>query len=438
MVASLAAAGVFIRVRAVGGERDGVACAEIVPSVVDVQAQRAAQDDQDFVRPGRVRFGRVRGARGEAELVELDHRRGAGRRKRTALEATVGGPQQLGVAAAKNHRACLRLADELRERDRETDGDFPEHADRGVRLAGLDLRQRGAAYARRAREIVERHAASFASLAEVLGDATSKLGGADVVAQRRERAARTIRTIRAIRAGRTGRSLRCIGLLSGLALRQIGLARQRHVLHYNRHAIMMSNQVNERARGVVVWLTGLSGAGKSTLAGALVPQLAALGKRVELLDGDVVRANLSKGLTFSREDRDTNVARIAFVAHLLARNGVMVVVAAISPFRAAREAARKTIGDFVEVHVAPPLDECIKRDVKGLYAKARSGEIGQFTGVSDPYEEPLAAELTLDTSRISVDEGVARLMTMLRESGYLDDGAGTVATAPELSLLRIP
>src|SRR5215469_16228264 len=117
--------------------------------------------------------------------------------------------------------------------------------------------------------------------------------------------------------------------------------------------------------GAVLWFTGLSGAGKSTLAEALVPRLRAAGKKVEVLDGDVVRTNLSKGLGFSREDRDTNIARIAFVASLLARNGVVVLVAAISPFRGARDDARKLIGqNFVEIHVAPPLEECIKRDVK--------------------------------------------------------------------------
>jgi adenylyl-sulfate kinase len=173
-------------------------------------------------------------------------------------------------------------------------------------------------------------------------------------------------------------------------------------------------------RGAVIWFTGLSGAGKSTLADALVPRLVAAGKRVEVLDGDVVRTNLSKGLGFSREDRDTNIARIAFVAHLLARNGVYVLVAAISPFREARDAARRTIGDFLEVHVAPPLDECIKRDVKGLYAKALAGEIAQFTGVSDPYEEPLTTEVRLDTSKVSVEDGVTRILAVLREQTYLE------------------
>ncbi len=179
----------------------------------------------------------------------------------------------------------------------------------------------------------------------------------------------------------------------------------------------------KRNAGVVIWFTGLSGAGKSTLAGALAPALRAQGERVEVLDGDVVRAHLSKGLGFSREDRDLNVARIAFVAHLLARSGVFVLVAAISPFRAAREAARRAIGDFLEVHVAPPLEECIRRDVKGLYRKALSGELPRFTGVSDPYEPPLSPEVTLDTSRITVDEGAGRVLDALRERGYLDAGA---------------
>jgi len=172
-------------------------------------------------------------------------------------------------------------------------------------------------------------------------------------------------------------------------------------------------------RGFVVWLTGLSGAGKTTIASALVPELRAAGRRVELLDGDVVREHLSKGLGFSREDRDENVARIAFVARLLARNGVAVVVSAISPYRGARESARRAIGDFVEVHVAPPLEECIRRDVKGLYAKAIAGEIPSFTGVSDPYEPPSNAEVTVDTSTVDLPSSVARVTTALAALGYL-------------------
>jgi adenylyl-sulfate kinase len=172
--------------------------------------------------------------------------------------------------------------------------------------------------------------------------------------------------------------------------------------------------------GVVLWFTGLSGAGKSTLAEALAPKLRAHGKRLEVLDGDMVRTHLSKGLGFSRQDRDINVARIAFVAHLLARNGVVVLVAAISPFRQTRDWARALIGDFVEIHVAPPLEECIKRDVKGLYRKAMAGEIQQFTGISDPYEEPLSPELRIDTRAVSVDEGAERILARLRELGYID------------------
>jgi adenylylsulfate kinase len=172
--------------------------------------------------------------------------------------------------------------------------------------------------------------------------------------------------------------------------------------------------------GFVVWFTGLSGAGKSTLAEALAPRIREGGRPVEILDGDVVRTNLSRGLGFSREDRDANIARIAFVAHLLARNGVGVLVAAISPFRQARDAARRTIGEFVEVHVAPPLEECVRRDVKGLYKKALAGEIPQFTGVSDPYEAPVEPEVLLDTSLVSVEGGVERIVRALREKGYLE------------------
>ena len=181
-------------------------------------------------------------------------------------------------------------------------------------------------------------------------------------------------------------------------------------------------------RGFVLWLTGLSGAGKSTIAEALVPELRAAGKKVELLDGDIVRTHLSKGLGFSREDRDLNIARIAFVASLLARNGVAVLVSAISPYKETREAARRTIGDFVELHVAPPLEECIRRDTKGLYKKALAGEIKQFTGISDPYEPPDAAEITIDTSATDLRSSVQRVKTKLVELGYLED---TQTVTPE-------
>ena len=173
------------------------------------------------------------------------------------------------------------------------------------------------------------------------------------------------------------------------------------------------------SRGAIVWLTGLSGAGKSTIAEALAPALRARGKRVETLDGDLVRLHLSKGLGFSREDRDTNVQRIGFVAHLLQRNGVVAITAAISPYRATRDWVRSLGDDFIEVHVAAPLEVCEGRDVKGLYRRARTGEIPQFTGVSDPYEAPESPELSLATHELSVDQSVARIITFLGARGYL-------------------
>ncbi len=168
-------------------------------------------------------------------------------------------------------------------------------------------------------------------------------------------------------------------------------------------------------RGFVVWLTGLSGAGKSTLANHLEPLLRQHGLSVEVLDGDIVRTNLSKGLGFSKEDRDTNIRRIGFVANLLARNGVAVIVAAISPYRAVRDELREEIENFVEVYVRCPLDELTRRDTKGLYLKALRGEITNFTGVSDPYEEPAMPELVIDTSEETEDESLERLLDALGE-----------------------
>jgi adenylyl-sulfate kinase len=166
--------------------------------------------------------------------------------------------------------------------------------------------------------------------------------------------------------------------------------------------------------GCTLWLTGLSGAGKSTVAGIVASELCARGERVELLDGDAVRQSLSKGLGFSREDRDTNIRRIAFVADLLSRNGVIVLVAAISPYRAVRDEARALMGDrFVEVHLRASVETCARRDTKGLYAKALRGEISAFTGVSDPYEEPWAADLVLDTDVEAPHESAARLLACL-------------------------
>ena len=171
--------------------------------------------------------------------------------------------------------------------------------------------------------------------------------------------------------------------------------------------------------GFAVWLTGLVGAGKSTIARGLAATLRERGYRVEVLDGEEVRQELSRGLGFSKEDRDLNVGRLAYVAHLLARNGVVAIVAAVSPYRAAREAARRRIGRFAEVYVRCPLDELVRRDVKGLYDQALRGEIPVFTGVSDPYEEPTAPEVVVRTDRESIAESVARVVGRLEELGYL-------------------
>ena len=162
-----------------------------------------------------------------------------------------------------------------------------------------------------------------------------------------------------------------------------------------------------------MWFTGLSGAGKSTIADLVVAELRARGRRVELLDGDEVREHLSKGLGFSKVDRDTNILRIGFVASLLARNGVVAVTAAISPYRAIRGEVRGWIDHFVEVHVATPLEECEARDVKGLYAKARAGDIPEFTGVSDPYEAPDRPEIRIETAGHTPAESAAEVVAWL-------------------------
>jgi adenylyl-sulfate kinase len=172
-------------------------------------------------------------------------------------------------------------------------------------------------------------------------------------------------------------------------------------------------------KGFVVWLTGLSGAGKTTIAQDLSSRLRREGWPVEVLDGDAVRELLGKGLGFSREDRDLNVRRIAFVAHLLSRNGVAVIVSAISPFRSTRDEARELLSRFVEVHVQCPIEELLRRDTKGLYARAVRGEIANFTGISDPYEEPLAPEVVVRTDLESLDESVERIWAATEELGYL-------------------
>jgi adenylylsulfate kinase len=175
-----------------------------------------------------------------------------------------------------------------------------------------------------------------------------------------------------------------------------------------------------RERGVVIWFTGLSGSGKSTIAHVVEEALVDAGVPVEMLDGDIVRENLSKGLGFSKQDRDINIRRIAFVAHLLQRNGVFVITAAISPYRAIRDEGRAMIKDFVEVYADAPLDVCEQRDVKGLYAKARAGEIKEFTGIDDPYEPPLEPEVVCRTDRESVEESARKVLDKLVELKFLE------------------
>ncbi len=173
-------------------------------------------------------------------------------------------------------------------------------------------------------------------------------------------------------------------------------------------------------QGFTVWFTGLSGAGKTTISDAIEPVLRERGiTKLEKLDGDVVRTHLSKGLGFSKEDRDTNIRRIGWVAEVLTRNGVCVLASAISPYREIRDEVRRNVGDFVEVYVKCSIPELTRRDVKGLYQKALSGEIKNFTGISDPYEEPLNPDVVVDTEAEELAESVAKVLTRLEEKGYI-------------------
>jgi adenylylsulfate kinase len=177
-------------------------------------------------------------------------------------------------------------------------------------------------------------------------------------------------------------------------------------------------------KGFTLWFTGLSGAGKTTISGILEKQLRERGSKLEILDGDIVRENLSKGLGFSKEDRDTNIRRIAFVADLLSRNGVPVITAAISPYKEIRDEARELMGDrFIEVYVKASVDTCAERDVKGLYAKAFSGEIKEFTGVSDPYEAPENPEVVCDTESETAEESAQKLIEYLEQRDLLPAAA---------------
>lgn len=179
-------------------------------------------------------------------------------------------------------------------------------------------------------------------------------------------------------------------------------------------------------KGLTLWFTGLSGSGKSTLAQYLTPMLREMGHRVEVLDGDEVRENLSKGLGFSKEDRDTNIRRIGYVANMLARNGVISITAAISPYTAIRREVRERAqAPFVEVYVRCPLEVVEERDTKGLYKKARAGIIKNFTGISDPYEEPEAPEVVVDTAAETIEQSAAKVIAFLRSRDLLHEPAET-------------
>jgi adenylyl-sulfate kinase len=189
--------------------------------------------------------------------------------------------------------------------------------------------------------------------------------------------------------------------------------------------------VSGRQKGFTLWFTGLSGSGKSTLAKEVEQLLLERGMKVEILDGDVVRTNLSKGLGFSKEDRDINIRRIGFVCHLLTRNDVVAVAAAISPYKSVRNENRELVGRFVEVYCKCPLEVLADRDVKGLYRKAMAGEIKNFTGVSDPYEEPDNPEVVIDSSTESVAESAAKIIRTLELMGYIPASGESEYSAEE-------
>src|SRR5437660_505866 len=189
-------------------------------------------------------------------------------------------------------------------------------------------------------------------------------------------------------------------------------------------------------QGFTLWFTGLSGAGKTTITEYLTNEFRKRGYKFEVLDGDVVRTHLSKGLGFSKEDRDENIRRIGFVANLLERNGVIAITAAISPYREIRDEVRGTHKNFVEVFVSCPLDTLVERDVKGLYKKALAGEIKNFTGVSDPYEEPFTAELVVETDREQPEESAARILAKLEEMSLIEAAQSGYTEADEEEVRR--
>lgn len=190
----------------------------------------------------------------------------------------------------------------------------------------------------------------------------------------------------------------------------------------NKHVMVNEDEWEKRntKEGFTLWFTGLSGAGKSAVADKAGLKLEEkYGHLVERLDGDIVRQHLTADLGFTKEDRDTNIKRVSFVAKLLSRNGVSVLASFISPYRERREKTRNMVTNFIEVYVKCPIEVCEERDVKGLYEKARNGEIDNFTGISDPYEEPDDPEITLETDKEDIEESVQKVIDYLGEHGYL-------------------
>lgn len=186
--------------------------------------------------------------------------------------------------------------------------------------------------------------------------------------------------------------------------------------------------------GCTLWFTGMSGSGKSTLSNLVATRLRAKGARVEVIDGDVVRTQLCHGLGFTKDDRQENIRRIGFVCELLSRNGVIAIAAAISPYRACRDELRSRIQNFVEIYMKCPVEVLVERDVKGLYKKALAGEIAHFTGISDPYEPPQAPEITVDSSKDSLDDSVASILLLLEERGIISAQRESVHSGAAISL----
>ena len=192
----------------------------------------------------------------------------------------------------------------------------------------------------------------------------------------------------------------------------------------------------KKNKGFVLWFTGLPCSGKSTLADLLKPELEKRGRLVDVLDGDVVRTHLTKGLGFSKEDRDTNIRRIGFVAGLVARHGGIAITAAISPYRAIRDEIRGTVENFIEVFVNTPLEICIKRDVKGMYKKALAGEMKGFTGVDDPYEAPVSPEIIIETESETPEMSAARILGKLEQLGLIEPAHEPAYTPEEAEKIR--